>query len=106
MYSEKWFYVYIMTNRSMNFYVGVTNNIRELVFEHKIGAFDGFTSRYKLDRLVYWETFKYVKSAIAREKQLKRWTRAKKMQLTVRMNPTWKDLAADWFPDLNKKLNA
>lgn len=106
MYSEKWFYVYIMTNRSMNFYVGVTNNIRERVFEHKIGAFDGFTSRYKLDRLVYWETFKYVNSAIAREKQLKRWTRAKKMQLIVRMNPTWKDLAADWFPHLNKKLNA
>src|SRR5256885_13326748 len=68
MYSEKWFYVYIMTNRSMNFYIGVTNNIRERVFQHKTGAFAGSTSRYKLDRLVYWEKFKYVNSAIAREK--------------------------------------
>jgi len=95
MHSEKWFFVYIMTNRSMNFYIGVTNNIRERFFQHKTGAFVGFTSRYKLDRLVYWEKFKYVNSAIAREKQLKRWTRAKKMQLVVSMNPTWKDLAAD-----------
>jgi putative endonuclease len=78
MYSEKWFYVYIMTNRSKNFYIGVSNNIRERVFQHKTGAFEGFTGRYKLDRLVYWEKFKYVKAAIAREKQLKRWTRVKK----------------------------
>jgi len=67
MYLEKWFYVYIMNNRSMNFYIGVTNNLRERVFQHNTGAFEGFTSRYKLDRLVYWETFKYVHSAIARE---------------------------------------
>jgi putative endonuclease len=106
MYSEKWFYVYIMTNRSKNFYIGVSNNIRERVFQHKTGAFEGFTGRYKLDRLVYWEKFKYVNAAIAREKQLKRWTRVKKMQLIVTMNPTWKDLAADWFPDLQEKPNA
>src|SRR5215470_19276368 len=105
MHSEKWFFVYIMTNRSMNFYIGVTNNIRERFFQHKTGAFVGFTSRYKLDRLVYWEKFKYVNSAIAREKQLKRWTRAKKMQLIVSMNPTWQDLAADWFSDLHQKPN-
>jgi putative endonuclease len=102
---EKTFFVYIMTNRSMNFYIGVTNNIRERVFQHKTGAFEGFTSRYKVDRLVYWEKFKYVNSAIAREKQLKRWTRAKKMQLIVSMNPTWKDLAADWLPGLQKEPN-
>jgi len=103
MCSEKWFYVYIMTNRSMTLYVGVTNNIKERVFQHKTGAFEGFSSRYKLDRLVYWETFKYVNTAIAREKQLKRWTRVKKMQLIVSMNPTRQDLAAEWFPDPQKE---
>jgi putative endonuclease len=106
MYSEKWFYVYIMTNRSKNFYVGVTNNIRERTFQHKTGVFEGFTSKYKLDRLVYWEQFKYVNSAIAREKQLKRWTRTKKMQLIVSMNPEWKDLAEGWFADPQQGQNA
>lgn len=67
-----------MTNRSKNFYIGVTNNIRERTLQHKTGAFKGFTSRYKLDRLVYWEQFKYVNSALAREKQLKRWTRLRR----------------------------
>jgi putative endonuclease len=89
MYSERWFYVYIMTNRSKNFCVGITNNVRNRVFQHKTGAFEGFTSRYKVDRLVYWETFKYVNTALAREKQLKRWTRVKKMQLIVSMNPEY-----------------
>lgn len=97
MLVEKWFYVYILMNRSKGFYIGVTNNLRKRVFQHKTGILEGFTSKYKLSRLVYWETFKDVKSAIAREKQLKRWTRVKKMQLIVRMNPTWSDLAADWF---------
>ena len=72
MYSEKWFYVYIMTNRSKTFYIGITSNIRKRIFQHKTGVFEGFTSRYKLDRLVYWEKFKYVNTATAREKQLKR----------------------------------
>lgn len=97
MLVEKWFYVYILMNRSKGFYIAVTNNLRKRVFQHKTGILEGFTSKYKLNRLVYWETFKDVKSAIAREKQLKRWTRVKKMQLIVRMNPTWSDLAADWF---------
>lgn len=97
MLVEKWFYVYILMNRSKGFYIGVTNNLRKRVFQHKTGILEGFTSKYKLNRLVYWEIFKDVKSAIAREKQLKRWTRVKKMQLIVRMNPTWSDLAADWF---------
>jgi putative endonuclease len=75
------------------------------VYEHKTGAVEGFTSRYKLDRLVYWERFQYVGNAIAREKQIKRWKRVKKVQLVVSMNPTWKDLAADWFPELNEDSN-
>lgn len=103
MLVEKWFYVYIMMNRSKGSCVGVTNNLRTRVFQRKAGIFEGFTSKYKLDRLVYWETFNDVKSAIAREKQLKRWTRIKKMQLIVRINPTWTDLAADWFSDFGEQ---
>jgi putative endonuclease len=110
MYFEKWYYVYIMTNRSKTLYTGVTGNIRQRVYEHKTGTFKGsFTSRYKLDRLVYFEKFKRVGVAIAREKQVKRWTKIKKIRLIVSMNPTWKDLAEDWFPELTeqkKKTNA
>ena len=91
-----------MSNRSRTLYAGVTGNIRKRVYEHKTGAVEGFTSRYKLDRLVYWEKFQYVRNAIAREKQIKRWKRVKKVQLVVSMNPTWKDLAADWFPELKE----
>ena len=108
MYSEKWYYVYIMTNRSKTLYVGITSKITQRTLQHKTGAFEGFTSRYKLDRLVYWEKFKRVHDAIAREKQLKGWSRIKKIQLIVSMNPAWKDLAEGWFPELehsSKKTN-
>ncbi len=101
-FHEKAYYIYFMSNRSRTLYAGVTGNIRKRVYEHKTGAVEGFTSRYKLDRLVYWEKFQYVRNAIAREKQIKRWKRVKKVQLVVSMNPTWKDLAADWFPELNQ----
>lgn len=106
MYYEKWYWVYIMTNRSRTLYTGVTGNITLRVFEHKTGTFEGFTSRYKIDRLVYWEKFKRVEDAIAREKQLKGWTKIKKIRLIVGMNPTWEDLAEGWFPELKKKGNA
>ena len=102
---EEFYYVYFMTNRSRTLYAGVTGNLKQRVFDHKTGAVEGFTSRYKIDRLAYWEKFKYVRSAIARETQVKRWTRGKKVQLVVSMNPTWKDLAEDWFPELNGKSN-
>ena len=106
MHFEKWYYVYIVTNRSKTLYVGVTRSLRQRLYEHKTGVFDGFTKRYKIDRLVYYETYKYVRNAIAREKQIKRWTRIKKIRLIVGMNPAWRDLAEDWFPDSGKKRNA
>jgi putative endonuclease len=59
-----------------------------------------------MDRLVYWEKFSRAHDAIAREKQLKGWRRIKKIQLIINMNPTWKDLAEDWFPELKEKANA
>jgi putative endonuclease len=95
-----------MTNRSRTLYIGVTSKFTLRVYQHKTGVFKGFTSRYKMDRLVYWEKFKRVQDAIAREKQLKGWTRVKKIQLIVSMNPTWKDLAEGWFLELEGKANA
>jgi putative endonuclease len=100
-YVEKWYYVYIMTNRSKTLYISITSKLRQRIFQHKTGAFKGFTSDYKIDRLVYWEQFKNVNTAIAREKQLKGWRRIKKIQLIVSMNPTWNDLASEWYPELN-----
>ena len=85
-----------MTNRSQNFYVGVTSQLMIRSIQHKEGRFEGHTSRYKLDCLVYYEVFVDVHNAIAREKQLKRWTRKKKIDLIISMNPTWRDLSEDW----------
>jgi putative endonuclease len=90
-----------MTNRSKTLYTGVTGDLHKRVFEHETETFKGFTSKYKTDRLVCFERYKYVRSAIPREKQIKGWRRLKKIQLIVSMNPTWDDLAADWFPELN-----
>jgi putative endonuclease len=70
------------------------------VHEHKFGFIEGFTRQYRITRLVYFETFKHVKNCIDREKQVKAWTRAKRIALIESKNPTWEDLAADWFlPD-------
>ncbi len=98
---ETWYFVYIMTNRSKTLYIGFTSILLTRVFQHKTGSGKGFTTSYKLDHLVYWENYKSVHRAIAREKQLKGWTRIKKIQLIVSVNPTWKDLAADWYKEKN-----
>jgi len=75
----------------------------KVVWEHKTGAFDGFTKRYKIDRLVYYKTYKYVNNVIAREKQIKRWSKIKKVRLIVGMNPAWRDLSEGWYPKWRKK---
>jgi len=74
----------------------VTNNLRARIFQHRSGEIGGFTSDYKVHRLVYFEQHTWIQNAIAREKQLKRWRREKKVWLIERENPTWEDLAADW----------
>lgn len=95
---EYHFYVYMMQSASRRaLYIGVTNNLRRRVFQHNNHQFEGFTDDYNAIRLVYWEKFDSVGKAIAREKQLKRWRREKKIWLIERMNPGWKDLAADWY---------
>ena len=85
-----------MTNRSKTLYVGVTNDLEKRVWQHKNGVFEGFTSRYKLDRLVYYEQYSDIRNAIAREKQIKGGLRIKKLQLIVSMNPEWRDLSEEW----------
>jgi putative endonuclease len=96
MEGERCYYVYIMASRSLNLYTGITNDIYRRALEHKAGKIEGFTKKYNINRLVYYETFKYVGNAIAREKQIKAWTRAKRLALIRTMNPTWQDLAEGW----------
>jgi putative endonuclease len=92
------YFVYVMTNQSRStIYIGVTNDLVARVAEHQRGASPGFTGRYRLNRLVYHETFQDPRSAITREKQLKRWRREKKNALVATMNPTWKDLSPELF---------
>jgi putative endonuclease len=89
--------VYILTNRSKTLYVGVTNNLHRRVWEHKSGNGSEFCKRYKIDRLVYYESFDDVRNAIDREKRIKGWLRIKKIQLIVTVNPTWSDLSEEWY---------
>src|SRR5437899_7930400 len=85
--------VYIMASRSRVLYTGVTNDLARRVNEHKQGLTPGFTSRYRITRLVYFEEFADVRDAIAREKQIKAWTRARRIRLVEGRNPSWQDLA-------------
>jgi len=89
---EYQFWVYILSNRSHILYIGVTNGIRKRVFEHRKQTPGTFTARYKVTRLVYVESFQYINNAIAREKELKHWTRAQKIALIESKNPTWEEL--------------
>jgi putative endonuclease len=95
------YYVYIMASRSRVLYIGVTNDIWRRVWEHKNDANPGFTSKYRVHRLVYFEEFKYVGNAIAREKRLKGWLRERKVALIRSANPTWEDLSEKWFDGKN-----
>ena len=89
----KTYYVYIMTNkRNGTLYVGVTNNLTRRVYEHKHKLVPGFTSKYGLSILVYYELFNDIRDAIAREKQIKGWLRIRKKALIDSQNPEWKDL--------------
>jgi len=92
------YYVYMMASRSRVLYTGVTNDLARRVDEHKRSLTPGFTSRYHITRLVYFEEFGDVRDAIAREKQLKGWVRSRKTRLIERNNPSWEDLANTWFP--------
>jgi len=94
---SKEYYVYIMTNKSRTLYTGVTNNLMRRVHEHKNKLVPGFTSKYNIKLLVYFESTSDVNEAILREKHIKGWLRAKKIKLIESMNPEWKDLSEEWF---------
>jgi putative endonuclease len=86
-----------MTNRSKTLYTGVTDSLIRRVREHKLGIGSAFTSKYELDRLVYFERFQDIHNAIEREKQIKGWLRIKKIALIVSVNPAWRDLSLEWY---------
>ena len=86
-----------MTNRSKTLYVGITNDLVRRVYEHKQKLIDGFTKKYNMTWLAYFEETNDARSAIAREKQIKGWLRIKKITLIETVNPSWKDLAEDWY---------
>ena len=90
------FYVYILSNISRTLYIGITNNLERRIYEHKNKLIDGFTKKYNLKKLVYFEMSTDIRSAICREKQLKGWLRSKKIALIEENNPDWDDLSLLW----------
>ena len=94
------FYVYILTNwNNKVMYIGITNNLRRRMYEHKNKLVDGFTKKYNVNKLVYYEQTTDVRAAIAREKEIKKWRREKKDKLVMSMNSEWKDLSLEWEND-------
>ncbi len=92
------YYVYLLTNWNNNvIYVGVTNNLERRVYEHKHKLVKGFTEKYNINKLVYFEQTSDITSAILREKEIKKWRREKKDALVIHMNPSWNDLSLEWL---------
>ena len=91
------YFVYILSNWNDSvLYIGVTSHLPRRLYEHRHGLADGFTKKYNIHKLVYFEHTNDVYSAISREKQLKKWSRVKKEALIRNMNPDWKDLSQNW----------
>ena len=96
MSEEKLYYLYILASKSRAIYVGMTAFLMNRVLSHRAGEASDFTRRYRIHRLVYYEVFHSVAAAIARETEIKKWRREKKLALIAQKNPTWEDLAAAW----------
>ena len=95
---DKLYHVYILSNKANTVvYIGVTGDLMRRLWEHRNDVADEFTKRYHVHKSVYYESTTDAQTAIDREKQLKKWRRAKKNELIESVNPAWKDLAADWF---------
>jgi len=95
---ERSYYVYILSNKKNGtLYIGVTNDLMRRIFEHKNKSISGFTKRYNLTKLIYYEMTDDIVAAIEREKRLKRWNRQWKIELIEKENPGWNDLAQEWF---------
>jgi len=94
----KTYYIYILASkRNGTLYIGVTNDLERRLYEHKNNLLEGFTNKYNVHNLVYYEDVTDVHAALQREKQLKRWTRKWKLELIEKVNPEWRDLANDLF---------
>ena len=92
------YYIYIITNKKDGvLYIGVTNNLERRFFEHKNKLIKGFSSKYNLDKLIYFEEHQFIEEAKKREKNMKKWKRAWKINLVVKENPNWDDLAKNWY---------
>lgn len=95
---NKTYYTYILSNkRNGTLYIGTTNNLERRILEHKNKEIAGFSKKYETDKLIYFEDSGDVRSAIEREKQLKKWNRKWKLDLIEKSNPKWKDLSEGWF---------
>jgi putative endonuclease len=97
MRQAKIYSVYILSSKSRAIYIGVTSDLIGRVHQHRTHAIPGHTARYRIDRLVYFETTEDVHAALAREKQLKAYRREKKVRFIESINPTWRDLSSGWF---------
>ena len=95
----KTYHVYILSSRRRTLYTGVTGDLQHRIYEHRHKLIEGFTKQYNVTQLVYFESTNEVHAAISREKQVKGWSRSKKIALIRSMNPEWKDLAEGWFGD-------
>jgi putative endonuclease len=96
------YFTYILASRSRVLYVGITNDLQRRVYQHKNKLIPGFTCKYNVNRLVYFETTNDVRAAITREKEIKAWRREKKVALIESTNPQWRDLSEDWMVDPSK----
>ena len=103
---EYFYFTYIVASRSRTLFTGITGDLMHRVFQHKQKTHDGFTAKYNCNRLVWYQRFTEVSFAIKREKEIKRWLRAKKIALIEAANPTWEDLSEPWYPHLKQSNRA
>jgi len=97
MGGQKRYYVYLLTNNNDNvMYIGVTNNLQRRIYEHKNKLVKGFTEKYNVHKLVYYEETPDIRVALEREKEIKKWRREKKDGLVLSINPEWRDLSEEW----------
>ena len=102
MLKEQHYYVYLLTNRNNKvIYVGVTNDLERRTYEHKNKLLKGFTEKYHVNKLVYFEETSDVMAALAREKEIKKWRREKKNNLVLKINPEWRDLSESLVQDFS-----
>jgi putative endonuclease len=102
----KTYYVYIMNSPTGTLYTGMTSDLKRRVYEHKQKLIEGFTKKYNVTRLAYYEETSDVQTALSREKEIKKWRRSKKIALIKTMNPQWRDLSVGWYDEVTSDLES